>query len=54
MSEHLDRERRRAREQREDEERWTRYVLTGEAVPHEHVREWLDALSQGLDAPRPS
>lgn len=54
ISEYLDREERRERERSEDQERWDRYVLTDEAVPHERVRDWLGALAGGEDEPCPS
>lgn len=31
-------------ERREDEARWERYVLTGEAVSHERARTWLSPV----------
>ena len=49
LAQYLIREEQREREGREDEARWDRYVLTGEAVPHERVREWLGALAEGRD-----
>ena len=48
---YLDREETYEREKREDQERWERYVLTGEAVAHKAVAEWLDSI--GSDAERP-
>lgn len=48
---YLDREESYEREKREDQERWERYVLTGEAVAHKAVAEWLDSI--GSDAERP-
>jgi predicted transcriptional regulator len=50
ISEYLNREEARERERIEDEARWERYALTGEAVPHEKVREWLEALADGDEA----
>jgi predicted transcriptional regulator len=35
------------REKREDMERWERYQLTGEAIPHEKAAAWLENLAQG-------
>lgn len=49
--EYLDREETCEREKREDQERWERFVLTGEAVAHDAVVEWLDSI--GSDAERP-
>ena len=34
-------------EKREDMERWERYQLTGDAVPHEKAVEWIENLVQG-------
>jgi predicted transcriptional regulator len=53
LAEFLAREEERERELREDEARWDRYVLTGEAVPSERVRKWLGALAEGRDAKCP-
>ena len=49
ISEYLTREEQRERERSEDQIRWERYALTGEAVPHERVQEWLGALADGRD-----
>jgi predicted transcriptional regulator len=49
--EYLEREETYERERREDQERWERYLLTGEAVTHDLVTQWLDGL--GTDAERP-
>ena len=54
LAEYLDREERRERDRLEDETRWERYALTGEAVPHARVGTWLDALAEGRDEPCPS
>jgi predicted transcriptional regulator len=53
LTEYLDREERHLRERREDQERWDRYVLTGDAQPHARVRAWLEALADGKDEPCP-
>lgn len=53
LAEYLAREEERERERREDEARWDRYVLTGEAVPNERVRQWLGALAKGRNAKCP-
>jgi len=53
LTEYLDREEANERERREDEARWERYVLTGEAVEHDRVRGWLAELAEGKDAKRP-
>lgn len=46
-------EERRLAEAAEDEARWARYELTGEAVPHTEVKAWLEALARGESAPCP-
>jgi len=51
--EYLDREEAFEREKREDAERWERYQLTGEAVSHETVQQWLADIAAGKDAPCP-
>ena len=43
----LEREENYEREKREDMERWERYQLTGEAIPHEQATAWLENLSKG-------
>ncbi len=53
LAEYLAREEEREHERREDEARWDRYVLTGEAVPNERVKKWLGALAEGRDAKCP-
>ena len=54
LNEYLAREERREEEAREDLARWERYLITGEAVPHEDVRIWLTALAEGRDESCPS
>lgn len=49
----LDREERYELEKREDQERWERYQLTGEAVSHEDALKWMDSLIRGENAPCP-
>ncbi|MDP7112459.1 MAG: ribbon-helix-helix protein, CopG family [Myxococcota bacterium] len=49
IAEYLTREEAVERERVEDEARWERFALTGEAVPHERVRSWLEALAAGED-----
>lgn len=44
---YLDREEQYESEKREDQERWERYELTGEAISHEAATEWLNKLAQG-------
>lgn len=51
IMEYLDREETYEREKREDQERWDRYALTGEAVSYDAVMDWLDSI--GSDAERP-
>jgi predicted transcriptional regulator len=53
IAEYLDREEAYEREKREDMERWERYRLTGEAVPHERVAAWLAEVADGKTAPWP-
>ena len=43
----LDREEKYEQEKREDMERWERYQLTGDAVPHEKAAGWIENLAQG-------
>lgn len=52
--EYLDREETYEREKREDQERWERYVLTGEAVSHDAVAEWLDSIGSDAEQPCPT
>lgn len=54
LVQYLDREEAIEQERRQDEARWERYVLTGEAVPHERARAWLSALANGEDGECPS
>jgi predicted transcriptional regulator len=49
--EYLDREETYEREKLEDQERWERYQLTGEVVPHEQVATWLEEVAAGKPAP---
>lgn len=49
--EYLEREETYERERQEDQERWERYLLSGEAVGHDEVAEWLDSI--GTDSERP-
>jgi predicted transcriptional regulator len=53
LAEYLTREEIRERERLEDEARWERFALTGEAVSQEDVVRWLDALAGGEDARPP-
>ena len=53
LVEYLEREEERELERLEDEARWERYVLTGEAVEHDQVRSWLTILAKGKNAKRP-
>jgi len=43
----LDSEENYEREKREDLERWERYQLTGEAIPHEKAAAWIENLAKG-------
>jgi predicted transcriptional regulator len=53
LLEYLDKEEANLRERLEDQERWERYQLTGQAVPNEQVVKWLDALAAGDRQPWP-
>ena len=53
IARYLERGEAREQERAEDEARWEHHVLTGEAVSHERVRSWLEALAAGEDAPCP-
>jgi len=54
LAQYLDREEAVERERVEDEARWERYVLTGEAVSHERARAWLSSLANGEDGECPT
>jgi hypothetical protein len=41
-------------ETRDDRERWERYKLTGQAVPHEVVDAWLASWGRESEQPCPS
>ncbi|NTW69837.1 MAG: toxin-antitoxin system [Chlorobiaceae bacterium] len=43
----LDSEENYEQEKREDRERWERYQLTGEAIPHEIAAAWIENLAKG-------
>lgn len=47
-------EEQRLAEAADDEARWARYALTGEAVPHDQAKAWLEALARGEAPPWPS
>ncbi len=49
----LDREEIYEREKQEDQERYERYLLTGEVVPQEKAIAWLESLAAGKAEPRP-
>lgn len=49
----LDREEAVEREKMEDQERWERFELSGEAVSQERALAWLRALADGHAEPRP-
>ncbi|MFC3127556.1 CopG family ribbon-helix-helix protein [Pseudoroseomonas globiformis] len=52
--EFLEREESYEQEKREDLDRWERYRLTGQAIPHEAVRDWLESFGPtGPTQPRP-
>ncbi len=47
---YLDEEEEYERQKREDLAEWEDYQLTGNAIPHARVREWLGHLAQGKRA----
>lgn len=47
IEEYVTREERYEREKQEDFQRWDRYVMTGEAIPHEKVSKWLGEWAKG-------
>ena len=53
LESYLDREEARLAEEADDSARWERHLLTGEAVPHETARAWLESLSRGETEPCP-
>jgi predicted transcriptional regulator len=53
IKQYVKREENYEREKQEDLERWERYVLTGEFIPHNKVVAWLEALAQGKKKSRP-
>jgi predicted transcriptional regulator len=44
---YLEKEENYEREKREDMARWENYQLTGAAIPHDKVAEWLRDLAEG-------
>lgn len=44
--EYLEKEERYERELQEDRERWERYSLTGEAISHTDMKDWLHNLGK--------
>lgn len=44
--EYLEKEERYERELQEDRERWDNYALTGEAIPHNDMKNWLQNLGK--------
>ena len=42
--EYLEKEERYEAELREDRERWDNYMLTGEAIAHDDMKDWLNTL----------
>lgn len=53
IEQYLEREEKYERERQEDMQRWDRYVLTGEGIPHEKVSAWLGELAEGKFTPWP-
>ena len=50
---YVEREEKYEAEKKEDAQRWERYQLTGEAIPHEVATEWLKSLAEGKTTPCP-
>jgi predicted transcriptional regulator len=50
----VEREEAYEREKREDLERWERYKLTGQGVPHSAVKEWLASWGTENELPCPT
>lgn len=44
--EYLEKEERYEQELREDRERWDNYVLTGEAISHDDMKDWMKSLGK--------
>lgn len=44
--EYLEKEERYETELQEDRERWGNYMLTGEAITHDDMKDWLNALGK--------
>ena len=53
IEKYLEQEEHYEREKVEDMERWERYQLTGNAVPHQKVKNWLDQMASGKETPCP-
>ena len=53
IEEYLEREERYEREKHEDQARWERYQLSGQAVSHERASVWLKDLASGKETPWP-
>ena len=53
IEEYVQREETYEQEKREDRERWQRYQLTGDAIPHEAVDAWLASWGSESELPCP-
>lgn len=53
IEEYVSREENYEREKIEDMDRWQRYKLTGQAVPHEKVEQWLTSWGSESELPCP-
>lgn len=53
IEEYVEREETYEREKREDMERWRRYKLTGQAIPHEVVDAWFASWGSENELPCP-
>ena len=54
IAQYLEREEAAEQERRLTLERWQRYELTGEAIDHGQVSEWIEKLITGKNPPTPS
>ena len=50
IAEYVEREEAYEREKQEDMERWQRYKATGQAIPHDQIKNWLSGLGGDREA----
>ena len=50
IQEYLDLDEHAEKQRAQDDARWEKYVVTGEAIPNRRVMAWLDELAAGQDA----